>query len=202
MIVYQSRTGTARNLAAMRAVGFRLLVSAAGVWRSEGMPYALDNGAWSSFQRGESFDESRFDHALQTMGAGADWAVVPDVVAGGAESLRLSERWLARVLDACPVALIAVQDGMTAADVRGIVGPRVGIAIGGSDAWKEQALARGWFSGLGCYLHALRVNTRRRIALASSAGCDSFDGSSGTRFALTIPDLDRWNRQETLCFDR
>jgi hypothetical protein len=112
----------------------------------------------------------------------------------------MSESWLAEVLASAPRALIAVQDGMTPPDVAHLIGPTVGLAIGGSDAWKEMALARRLFSNLGCYVHALRVNTRRRLTLAAHAGCDSIDGSSGSRFAVNVPKLDHWNRQETLCF--
>ncbi len=60
MIAYASRTGTRRNLAALRDAGWRLMVSARGVLRTEGFPYGLDNGAWTAFQRDEPFD---VDHA-------------------------------------------------------------------------------------------------------------------------------------------
>lgn len=90
MIAYASRTGTRSTLAALRAAGWRLLVSATGVLRTEGFGYALDNGAWSAFQRGQSFDELAFRRALDMLGAGADFVVVPDIVCGGEASLELS----------------------------------------------------------------------------------------------------------------
>lgn len=46
MVGYASRTGNKRNLAALRNANWRLLVSAKGELRTEGMRYALDNGAW------------------------------------------------------------------------------------------------------------------------------------------------------------
>ena len=54
MIGYASRTGTKRNLAALRDAGWRLLVSAAGRCEplrghAASFAYALDNGAWSAF---------------------------------------------------------------------------------------------------------------------------------------------------------
>jgi hypothetical protein len=64
MVSYASRTGTRRNLAEMREAGWRLLVSAAGVLRTEGMLYAIDNGAWSAFQQGRPFDEDAFMRAV------------------------------------------------------------------------------------------------------------------------------------------
>lgn len=51
LIAYASRTGTQRNLNALRDHEWRLLVSAAGEHRSEGFPYALDNGAYALWQR-------------------------------------------------------------------------------------------------------------------------------------------------------
>lgn len=44
MIPYTSRTGTRSTLRALRADGWHLLVSATGVHRTEGFPYAIDNG--------------------------------------------------------------------------------------------------------------------------------------------------------------
>ncbi len=94
---YASRTGTRRNLAALRAAGWRLLVSATGVLRHEGFPFGLDNGAWTAHQRGTPFDEVLFERALAMLGAAADWGVVPDIVGGGLRSLEFSLNWLARV---------------------------------------------------------------------------------------------------------
>lgn len=200
MIAYASRTGTKRNLDALRAHGWRLLVSAAGVWRTEGFSYALDNGAWSSFQQGIPFDEGRFAGLLTKLGSAADWCVVPDIVAGGLASLELSMCWLPRVLDACPVALVAVQDGMGASDVAPLLGPRVGIFVGGSTEWKL-ATMRDWGAlgrKAGCWTHVGRVNSRRRIALCAEAGAQSFDGTSVTRFGDTIYRLDAEMRQGVL----
>ena len=73
VIGYASRTGTKRNLDALRAAGWRLLVSASGQLRNEGFRYALDNGAWSAYSQGRPFDEPSFVRALRKMGADADW---------------------------------------------------------------------------------------------------------------------------------
>jgi hypothetical protein len=72
MQMYASRTGTRRNLAALRAAGWRLLVSATGVHRHEGFPYMLDNGAYTYHQRGVSYDAEPFRRLLATHGSGAD----------------------------------------------------------------------------------------------------------------------------------
>ncbi len=98
LIAYAARTGTRRNLAALRVRGWRLLVSAAGAHRTEGFEhYGLDNGAWSAYQKflkGRAatpvLDKRRFIKLLLLLGGGADWAVACDIVMGGSASLALS----------------------------------------------------------------------------------------------------------------
>ena len=191
MISYASRTGTRRNLDAMRAAGWRLLVSAAGVLRHEGFPYALDNGAWSAFTQGRPFDEGAFTRALRQMGPDADWTVIPDIVAGGLASLDMSLRWMRVVLDETQRGMIAVQDGMSPADVSGFLGARVGLFVGGSTAWKLSTM-RQWAdlaNERGAWCHVGRVNSARRIGMCIASGAHSFDGTSATKFAVTIPKL-------------
>lgn len=208
MIPYASRTGTLKNLAALRAADWRLLVSRAGSWRSEGFRYCLDCGTWSDFQAGleaglggplpfEEVGAEPFGRLLDKMGAGADFTVLPDIVAGGLASLDLSLRWMDRTLGATPRALIAVQDGMEHADLAPFVGPNVGIFLGGSTEWKLERMADwGRFcAAAGVHYHVARVNTAKRMAMAIAAGADSIDGSSATRYAKTLPLLDNARRQ-------
>jgi hypothetical protein len=200
LIPYASRTGTRRNLAELRRAGWRLLVSAAGCLRSEGFCYALDNGAWSAYTQGKPFDEKAFARALRKMGAKADWTVIPDIVAGGLASLELSLRWMRIVLDECPRALLAVQDGMSVADVAPFLGPRVGLFVGGSTEWKCRTLAEWGAVGRAqrCWVHVGRVNSKKRISSCATAGATSFDGTSVTRFAISLLSLDEQVRQLTL----
>lgn len=197
MIAYASRTGTRRNLAALRAAGWRLLVSARGVLRSEGFPYALDNGAWTAFQQGEPFDVRAFERAVDLLGSGADWIVVPDKVADRCASLRMADEWLPRLRGVSQL-LFAVQDGMTAADVP----CECGVFLGGSTEWKLATMeAWGqWCRKTGRHYHVARVNSARRISLAKQAGADSIDGSSASRFALSLPRLQRGIAQEAFCW--
>lgn len=149
MIGYASRTGTRRNLDALRRADWRLLVSAKGELRTEGFRYGLDNGAWTAFQRGEQFDVEAFERALAEVGSGADWIVCPDIVAGGLESLDYSRRWLPRLIHIAPV-LLAVQDGMAIADVEPLLGGPVGIFVGGSTKWKERTMPQWGALGARC----------------------------------------------------
>lgn len=221
---YASRTGTKRNLAALRKAGWRLLVSARGVLRTEGFRYALDNGAWSAFQAGNRaraealankataaeaeaafetasrFDVEAFEKAVALLGADADWIVVPDVVCNTEETLRMAREWIPKLSQY--YLLIAVQNGMTPDDVRHWLSPRIGIFLGGDSEWKEQT-ARMWgelAKERGCWFHVGRVNSARRIAICAEAGADSFDGTSASRYALSLPRLDRAVRQASFAW--
>jgi hypothetical protein len=198
---YASRTGTRRNLDALRVAGWGLLVSRTGVWRTEGFTrYVLDNGAWSDFQAGRQFDGDAFELLMDKLGARADWVALPDIVAGGRASLELSMRWSNRCLSACPMALIPVQDGMKESDLCDLVGRSVGIFLGGSTPWKLATMGQwGLFCARhGVYYHVARVNTERRMWMAIAAGADSIDGSSATRYATSLPLLDRARKQSDM----
>lgn len=199
MIPYASRTGTRRNLALLREAGWRLFVSAKGVLRTEGFPYALDNGAWTAFTRGEPFDVEAFERALDMLGAAADFVIAPDIVAGGRASLDLSVSWLPKLADA-QLVLIPNQDGLEPEDFADLVGPRVGVFHGGSTEWKVSQMVKWgrWCAERGVYFHVGRVNTAVRFRLAHVAGAWSVDGSSASRFAVTIPGLDALARQDDL----
>jgi hypothetical protein len=200
---YASRTGTRRNLAVLRAAGWRLFVSRVGVWRTEGMPFAADNGAWADYQAKRDFDEDAYDRFLDWLAAQLtlpDFIVLPDIVAGGQASLDLSMRYLNRCLSLAPLVLIAVQDGMEHQHLEPLVGPNVGIFLGGSTEWKI-ARMQDWgafCAALEVYYHVARVNTRRRMYQAIAAGAHSIDGSSCSRYAVTMERLDHASRHRDL----
>lgn len=209
IIPYASRTGTTVNLDSLRRNGWRLLVSATGRLRTEGFErasggngYALDNGAWTAFQKGKPFDEL-FVRAMRELGRDADWTAIPDVVAGGKASLELSLRWMRHVLDECQRGMLVVQDGMTADDVRDLIGERVGIFVGGSTTWKLETLSQ-WCDLArlkNAWCHVGRVNSPLRIRLCQRAGATSFDGTNASRFKKNHPKLNCAIRQTTLDLD-
>lgn len=204
VIPYASRTGTKKNLAVLRANGWRLMVSAKGVLRTEGFQYALDNGAWHCHQHGLEFDVEAFEKALGLLGEHADFVVAPDIVMGGMDSLELSLSWLSR-LNRFRLVLIPVQDGFTEADMRTIVNERTGVFVGGSTEWKLATIPL-WASfgnSTGAYVHVGRVNTRRRIRLCMAAGAHSFDGSGPSMFSKCAEQLSReMNQGSLLLFER
>ncbi len=201
MMCYASRTGTKRNLDALRAAGWGLLVSRAGVWRTEGFDRIVaDNGAWADYQAGRDFDEDAYEKFLDWLPITPDWIVLPDVVAGGLRSLALSMRYLNRCAACAPLVLLAVQDGIEPPDVSSVVGAGVGIFLGGSTDWKIRKMAEwGQFcSDRGIHYHVARVNSIRRMSQAIGSGADSIDGSSASRYAVSLPKLAYAARQSDM----
>lgn len=156
-----------------------------------GIPWALDNGAFTLFNRktGERYDKTmgkRFSWILDRMHRGlyhpVDFVIVPDIVASRS-SLNLSLRWLDRIPSDIPPYL-AVQNGMTEKRIRSVLrdhsGTIRGLFVGGTIEWKDLT-ARSWANlahefGLKC--HVGRVGTAPRICFMLEAGVDSIDSSS------------------------
>jgi hypothetical protein len=197
MIAYAAYTTNSRSLAAVRDAGWRVLLSPATGLKNYGITYALDNGAWSAHIAQAPFQDEPFRQAVAKIGGNAAFTVVPDIVAGGRASLTLSLEWLPWILERVPISLIAVQDGMEPSDIIDLLGPRIGIFVGGTTEFKETTMALwAWVArSRGAICHVGRVNTKRRIFLCAGAGVTSFDGSSVSRFAKTLPLLDNARKQ-------
>ncbi len=192
---YATWTGTRENLAALHASGIRVLAGPDQLDR-RGLPplaWALDNGAWGAFKAGRAFDGEAFRRVLDRWADGADFIVLPDIVAGGMASLELSLSWLDEVAATARLPLLPVQDGMTVADIEPRVGPRVGLFVGGSTAWKWQTLT-AWgelAARAGCRLHVGRVNSQAAIRACIGAGATSADGTSATVYSANAAPLAR-----------
>jgi hypothetical protein len=72
-----------------------------------------------------------------------------------------------------------------------LVGPELGLFVGGSTAWKwANVAALGEIARrTGAYLHVGRVNSQRRIGACIDAGAHSCDGTSPTRFSVNAAPL-------------
>ena len=141
-------------------------------------PYCIDNGAWSQ-KGGDVFDPFRFMQLVGLLGRGAEFVVLPDIVAGGHRSLDRSKGWLRALEPVCRQVLIPVQNGLTPADLMPFLGPKVGVFLGGTDSYKLRTMAT-WGQATqeaACYYHVGRVNSAKRIGLCGAAWADSFDGS-------------------------
>lgn len=203
MLAYASNTGTRRNIAALRAAGWRILLcpDKRNLPLPEGMRFGIDNGAWSAFKQQLPFDGPPFSRLVERYGCAADFVVIPDIVAGGPRSLDFSISWLTRLRHLRQL-LLAVQDGMEPRDIGHVLReyPNCGIFLGGSTEFKLRtiyiwgAVAASWDR----WYHVGRVNTARRIRLCAEAGAASFDGTSASRFSCTIPRLENARRQPSL----
>ena len=211
MIPYCVGTGTRSTLEGLGSNGWRLLISAGGRWDTHGFRYAADNGAWKAWQEFNAGrrataepDLARFQAFVQRLGPGADFLVVPDIVAGGLRSWALSRYWLRELRRDWRLRgvklLIAVQDGMTPDLVHPFVCKRVGVFVGGSTEWKLATL-RAWAElahRRGAWCHVGRVNTAKRIRACEEADVTSFDGASAALFPKTLSFLDRERRKRSL----
>lgn len=213
MIGYASRTGTRKNLAGLREAGWRLLVSATGIWRHEGFAFAIDNGAyraWLEFKAGRRavnlLDLDLFYGLVAKLGGESDWIVAPDIVGEGPRSLELSLEHLPILRERAPGVrlLLSVQDGHEHEPYRSqiaqLLGPEIGVFVGGLDQFKESTMPL-WCAlahERGAWAHVGRVNTARRIALCGAAGADSFDGTSASMYLKTLALLDGARRQADL----
>jgi len=142
----------------------------------------LDNGAFSDWRAGRPFDGDSWLRACAWADAASErplWAVCPDRVATGLESLAFSLSWLDSHGSAFPGLrwYLAVQDGMTEADVAPVLAGFAGVFVGGTMPWKL-ATGAAWARfahrrGLPC--HVGRIGTPRHVAWAKRAGVDSID---------------------------
>lgn len=199
MIAYASRTTNRRSLAELRTANWRLLLSPT---RPEnppaGLRFAIDNGAWTYFKKQIPFDNEAFANLLERHGAAADFIVIPDCVENTHRTFELLRIWLNR-LRHFRLILFALQDGMCVEDIGELLRevPNMGLFLGGSTVWKLRTMYTWGIVAHAHqrYYHVARVNSMRRIKLAQEAGANSFDGSSVSRFAKSLPRLERARKQ-------
>jgi hypothetical protein len=147
-------------------------------------PWFLDNGAFRDWRHHRPFNTSDYRGELYVVEnvfrLRPDFLLLPDIVAGGLDSLRFSESWIHRCQTVGPLYL-AVQDGMGVGDVRPFLDaqPIAGLFVGGTSAWKIRS-AHHWIRlaherGLPC--HIGRAGTVRKVRWAKRLGADSIDSS-------------------------
>lgn len=153
-------------------------------------PYALDNGAYSCWNKADNtFDEEKWGNKLTEWVELLHWAsrceqkpmwgIVPDVVGNRSKTL---EQWsvYAHVLQAYNIPLaIAVQDGMVPEDVKQLHPCPVIVCIGGSDDFKWGTL-ESWTSNFD-RVHVLRCNSPTKLHMLEELGVESCDGTGWCR---------------------
>lgn len=152
-------------------------------WSYDGEPWAVDNGAFSAWRKGLDFPADTFVKRVNAALAIAPhpplFAVLPDKVAAGRESLWLSVEWLGWCKQIRWPWYIAVQDGMTVNDVAPLLRHVDGIFLGGSDDFKRQA--RRWCDfahSNGKQFHYARCGREAWVREALDIEADSIDSTA------------------------
>ena len=214
--VLVGETGSRKLLARIQAHGWGRMWTTKRPTLYDGEPWGFDNGAWGAYCRGKRFPAEEFRRRVERARAlpAPYLAVLPDMVARGLGSVKMSIRWLeSGELPAWPWYL-AVQNGCCAQEVvaeltgdssalsaksfeayRGRA--RVaGLFLGGTDAFKATALTwRIVATQLGIRFHYARAGTPRKIRYALASGADSFDSALPLRVMWRF---DRFEKMVTL----
>jgi hypothetical protein len=141
--------------------------------------YCLDNGAFVDWKNGTEWNERKFLSLIKRY-PDYDFAVAPDIVCGGGQSLIRSLEYVGKI----PGPLyLAVQDGMDAATVTEYIDRFDGLFVGGSIPWKFNT-ARMWADLAHLHrkkCHAGRVGTWEGFIHMHFCGVDSVDTTTPAR---------------------
>jgi len=179
MRIYMSASGTEKNNL-IKENGFGLVYSPYNMISERlDIPYILDNGAFTAYSKNIPWNPDLFYKAVNKY-KNYDFVVIPDIVAGGESSLKLSIKHLDRLNHP---RYLAVQNGISGGDCLKFVPHIDGIFIGGDMIWKLRE-ADYWCNfahnhGLKC--HIGRVGTETLYDWAIQIGADSVDGSTPVR---------------------
>lgn len=179
MRVYLGQTRSGAWIHMLKSYGFGECVSR-GEFPPRRTPWFMDNGAFGDWLAGRGFNVAAYERDLGRMVASdlrPDFLVVPDIVAGGHESLHFSLSWVERLSNIAPLYFV-VQDGMGEEIVPDLE-PFSGLFVGGSLPWKLKTGAK-WVQlarELGLRCHIGRVGTEKRVRWARRIGADSIDSS-------------------------
>lgn len=143
------------------------------------LPYALDNGVFGAYTRGQPWEAAPFIDLLRWATGAAQrplWAVVPDAVGDAAKTLELWAEWAPRVRAYGVDLAFAAQDGHTPADV-----PEAAdvVFIGGTTDWKRASIKT--FCKAHKRVHVGRINTLKWLRYCRDAGAESCDGTGWFR---------------------
>lgn len=146
----------------------------------DGALYACDNGRFGKGWPGASAWWAWLTHTVVRYGADRClWAVAPDVPMDATATLAESTPWLPSIRELGVPSAFAAQDG---AEAPGMV-PWDDIDVlflAGSTEWKTGPAAARLATearARGLSVHMGRVNSARRLRLASWFGCDTADGT-------------------------
>ena len=172
-MIYLATASTAQVRDAMRAglLG-QMATPLSGNRLVPGAHWALDNGCFSN-----RWSEARWLRSLERHAdrPGCLFAVVPDVVADAAATDDLWTEWAPVVREHGFRPAYVLQNGCEE-----VPSDAAAVFTGGDTAWKLGPEARhlvGEAQAAGKWCHMGRVNSLRRLRLASQDGYDSVDGT-------------------------
>ena len=162
----------------------RMMVVGQGTFQPyECEPWAWDCGAYYMHKNSIPWDDGRFwAEQAKAEGIGTPlFAVCPDIVAGGADSLRHSLKYMEQLQSHNAWMgrwYLAVQDGMDVREVEREMLPFAGLFLGGSDEFKQTALAWSLLAHrYGKRFHYGRAGTMKKVRWAKYSRADSLDSS-------------------------
>lgn len=199
MRAYVGQTRAANLIAELEALGIGECTTR-GQLAPRRSTWFYDNGAFEDFQAGRPFDYLQFSRDMRAIRlwqdregiptyrarggqrlTAPDFVVVPDLVAGGLDSLAFSAEHLDDCRPTGAPLYLAVQDGMTPRHVRPFVAEQGidGLFVGGSLDWKLATGATWTALGreLGLPVHVGRVGTADRVRWAREIGASSIDSA-------------------------
>lgn len=186
---------TGRRVPRLQELGWGRMWIARGrnIYTYEGEPWGFDNGAFRDWVREEPFNEAAYLRSIKSAEASGSipyLAVLPDVPAGGTDSLKFSMEWLEKLPQPWPW-YIAVQDGMTPADLTDL--DRIhGLFLGGTNTFKATAGEWcDWAHAHGLRFHYGRAGTQEKVRHAMEVGADSLDSA-----------FPMWNEERWGLFER
>jgi len=183
MKIYIGNTGSRKIIEKMKIERWGR-VHLANAWRNPeiGIDWILDNGAYSCWINSKPFEGDKFLDSfdkIEMSGLYPDFIVVPDIVAGGYDSLDFSLSWLNQIPGGYKCYL-AVQNGMEPNIIQEYCSLFEGLFVGGTLDWKMKT-AHQWANlahdnNLKC--HVGKVGTFKRLVWAKHIGADSIDSST------------------------
>jgi len=165
-----------------------------------GERWALDNGAFSFFKKGHEFDMDLYIkrvHMATRIDGEPYFAVAPDIVMGGDDSLHFSNAWMDRQeSEIFENWYLAVQDRMSEYKVRKTLSEYnyTGLFLGGSNEFKLRT-AWKWKGVCNDYdlkFHYARCGRPKKIRHAISIGADSIDTAIPLWSAGMYNDFLKW----------
>jgi hypothetical protein len=156
-------------------------------YRNAGATFAIDNGAYSGF------DRTAFLSLLQREEQNKSrclFVTVPDIVGSARRTLEIW-RYRHSIVRGWKLALV-MQDGMEDIDIPW--SDLAAVFIGGCDPWKDSKTAVDIVKTaktLQKHAHVGRVNTLKRYKLFAEAGADTCDGSGVAMYDHMLDDIAR-----------